>query len=199
MKILITSSQLSKLNTKNRLVIKVNESQYKKYQKLRLIEDVQLYPFVADIDENTVEVKLVDLTDQSIIKITPESKEENEPSLEDLIGKKRGDIVKIATDDQEKDYTIMTIVNRVTKDNHQNFDDITSIEGLIIKLKSDPYFQRNNYAPKKQTFSVLEKLRKKGESYERRIMQIFYLLFRRSGNIKKFETKLNRFIPFMKC
>jgi hypothetical protein len=195
MKIIVTKKQLSKLNTPNKLTVKIKESQL---NKIKLHENTELYPLVSDIDDNTVEVKLIDFENKNILKITPQTNDPSEPNLKDLIGKKRGDILNITKDGETKDYTITTIVNRVTKNTHQNFDEISSIEELIIKLKSDPYFQNSKYAPKKQTYSVLEKLKNKGEGYNRRIMQIFYLLFRRSGSIKKFETKLNRFIPFMK-
>jgi hypothetical protein len=198
MKILVTTSQLQKLKKPKTMVVQVNESQLKKLKKIKLGENTELYSLVTDVDNTTSEVKLVDLETKNIMIITKLSDDPDEPKMEDLIGKKRGEIIKIKKNGEETNYTITTITNRITKNTHQNFDEISSIDELIIKLKSDPYFQNSSYAPKKQTYVVLEILKNKGEAYNRRIMQIFYLLFRRSGSIKKFETKLNRFIPFMK-
>lgn len=197
MKIVITTKQLPALREKTKMRLVVNESQYKFLKKKKIVEDVELYPFVSEIDENTTEVKLIDFNDKNIIIIKQGSHNPNEPSIEDLFGKKRGDTIVLKIGEEEKKYTIINIVSKVTKNVHQNFDEVKSIDELILKLKSDPFFQKNSYAPSKKTFTILEKLRNRSGLEEKRIMQIFYLLFRRAGSIKKFETKLNMFVPFM--
>ena len=184
MKVIISQEQVKILRNKKQTFIS---------------ENLQIFSDTDVVDEKTYEVKLKDIDNMNDILIVDRNTNgEYEPTLISLMGKKRFDLVTVVTENGEKIYKIWNITTVIGKINHENFDEIKSIGELITKLKNDPYFQQKKITTSKIVYKTLEELNKKDESSKKRIMQIFYLLFRRSGSLKKFETKLNRFIPFMR-
>lgn len=182
-----------------KIVISENQVNFlKSNKKILLSENIQVYSETETVNDKTYEVKLKDIDNLSdVVIIDKNTNDPDEPSLESLMGKKRFDLVTVKTENGDNIYKIWNISTIIDKKTHENFDEIKSIDELILKLKNDSYFQQKKYSTSKIVYKTLERLNKKSEDSKKRIMQIFYLLFRRSGSLKKFETKLNRFIPFM--
>jgi hypothetical protein len=202
MNVQITLDQLHRVvNKKNITNFTVSESQVIKIKNI-LTEETSLIGLSNEVvDQNTDQVTLKNLNDPSgveVMVITKDTNEPDEPNLQSLQGKKRWSLVPIQKDGETKDYTIVNISSFVTKDEHENYDNIRTIADLIVKLKNDRFFKKREYQLTKGEFKILETLRDKGEHIDRISIQIYYLLYRRSGNIKKFVTKLTLFLPFMK-
>jgi len=202
MNVKVTLDQLYRISMKNQKTrFAISELQLTKIQNI-LSEGEPVMGLHNDVvDENTDQVTLKNLdepTGTGIIVITKKTNDPNEPTLKSLIGKRKWNVVPIEKDGQTIDYTIVNISSYITKEHHENFDNVTSVNDLIIKLKNDPFFKNMDTTVSRSDFKMLEELKNKGEKIDRITVQIYYLLYRRSGTLKKFITKLNLFLPFMR-